>query len=101
MANRFEEAAKKKRVAPGNGNPPKQNDESVITDNILENIVELTPEPTVSVGELLTGKVEKKPEGKSVSLYLTTEAVDNLEKFAKANKCSKSKAVDLILRNLY
>ena len=46
-------------------------------------------------------KSEKKIEGKSVSIYLTTEALENLEKFAKTNGCSKSKAADLILRNLY
>ena len=53
------------------------------------------------IGEMLTGKIEKKSEGKSVSLYLTTDALKNLEKFAKANGCSNSKAADLILRNLY
>lgn len=103
MANKYKDAEKRKKVAPGSG----QVEEPVITetvldnttDNILENITE--PQPAVSVGEMLTGKIEKKSEGKSVSLYLTTEALENLEKFAKINKCSKSKAVDLVLRNLY
>lgn len=107
MANRFKDAEKRKRVAPGGG----QVEESAVVENILdntldnttENILETIIEPThaVTVGEMLTGKVEKKPEGKSVSLYLTTEAIENLEKFAKVNKCSKSKAADLILRSLY
>lgn len=105
MANKFKQAENKPRVAPGGGNPPKQPEELVvaepITENLTENIVETTTETPLTVGELLTGKVEKKPEGKSVSLYLTTEALENLEKFAKANRCSKSKAADLILRNLY
>lgn len=103
MANPYKDRDKRKKVAPGGG----QTDDSVVVDttidnvldNILENITE-APAP-VSVGEMLTGKIEKKPEGKSVSLYLTTEALENLEKFAKINKCSKSKAADLILRNLY
>lgn len=107
MANKYKDAEKRKKVAPGSG----QVEEPVIietvldnaTDNILENITEniTEPQPAVSVGEMLTGKIEKKSEGKSVSLYLTTEALENLEKFAKINKCSKSKAVDLVLRNLY
>ena len=98
MANKFKDAEKRKKVAPGSG----QVEESVITENITDNILEnISETPTVSVGEMLTGKIEKKSEGKSVSLYLTTEALENLEKFAKINKCSKSKAVDLVLRNLY
>jgi hypothetical protein len=107
MANPYKDRDKRKKVAPGGG----QTDDSVVvdtvidnvlddvSDNMLENVTE-TPAP-VSVGEMLTGKIEKKPEGKSVSLYLTTEALENLEKFAKINKCSKSKAADLILRSLY
>lgn len=96
MANKFKQAEKKNKVAPGGGNPAPE---------VVET-VEVTPAPPpvetpVTVGELLTGKVEKKQEGKSVSLYLTTEALENLNKFAKANNCSKSKAADLVFRNLY
>lgn len=101
MANKFKQAENKPRVAPGGGNPPKQPEELVVAEPITENLTENIVETPLTVGELLTGKVEKKPEGKSVSLYLTTEALENLEKFAKANRCSKSKAADLILRNLY
>ena len=66
-------------------------------------LIDITTESRAgtSIGEMLTGKMEKKSEGKSVSLYLTTDALKNLEKFAKANGCSNSKAADLILRNLY
>lgn len=103
MSNPYKDREKRRKVAPGGA----KTDEPVVidntldntTENILENITETTP--AVTVGEMLTGKVEKKPEGKSVSLYLTTEALENLEKFAKANECSKSKAADLILRSLY
>lgn len=103
MANRFKDAEKRKRVAPGGDSAIVDNATDNIVDSATENILEnITEAPaTLSVGEMLTGKVEKKPEGKSVSLYLTTEALENLEKFAKINKCSKSKAADLILRNLY
>ena len=96
MANKFKQAEQKNKVAPGGGNQTE-----VVAENLIENVVETPTETPVTVGELLTGKVEKKPEGKSVSLYLTTEALENLDKFAKANKCSKSKAADIIFRNLY
>lgn len=109
MASKFEMYANKQKVAPGGRKKEESavienmsdNATENISDNITENILENTAEPAVSVGEMLTGKIEKKSEGKSVSLYLTTEALENLEKFAKANGCSKSKAVDLVLRNLY
>ena len=103
MANPYKDREKRKKVAPGGV----KTDEPVVlysaTDNISENILENTTEPptVTSFAETLAGKIEKKPEGKSVSLYLTTEALENLEKFAKANGCSKSKAADLILRSLY
>lgn len=103
MANPYKDREKHKKVAPGGV----KTEESVVlddivdnaTENILENVVETTP--SVSFLETVASKIEKKPEGKSVSLYLTTDALANLEKFAKENKCSKSKAADLILRSLY
>ena len=71
------------------------------SETLIEKVIETKAE--IPFGEMLTGKLaaEKKSEGKSVSLYLTTDALKNLEKFAKANGCSNSKAADLILRNLY
>ena len=111
MANKFKDAEKRKKVAPGGNSVVVANiadnvvddvvDNAIddVTENILESITETTP--NASFADALSGKIEKKPEGKSVSLYLTTEALENLEKFAKANRCSKSKAADLILRNLY
>jgi hypothetical protein len=60
-------------------------------------------ETPVTLAELLSDKVkavEKKPEGKSMSLYLTTEGLEKLDRFAKAHRCSRSKAADLIFRNL-
>ena len=68
-------------------------------NNLLENAARCGA--SLSIGEMLTGKIEQKSEGKSVSIYLSVDALENLEKFAKANGCSKSKAVDLVLRNLY
>jgi transcriptional regulator with XRE-family HTH domain len=69
------------------------------TEILTEKAVERKAKTTI--GEMLTGMMENKSEGRSVSMYLTTEALENLEKFAKANGCSKSKAADLIFRKLY
>ena len=72
-----------------------------ISDELSENTVEKNN--SVSFAEMVANKLknEEKNEGKSVSIYLTTDALANLDKFAKANGCSRSKAADLILRNLY
>lgn len=99
MANKFKQAENKNKVAPGGGTPAPE---------VVEPIVEVIPTPppteaTVTLGELLSDKVkavEKKPEGKSMSLYLTTEGLEKLDRFAKAHRCSRSKAADLIFRNL-
>ena len=48
----------------------------------------------------LAGMVESKQKGKSYGFYLSSEAVAKLEKLAKQNKCSQSKALDTLLRNL-
>lgn len=93
MANKFKQAAEQQRVAPGGEQKP-----VVHTPEVVETV---KAEPQLTVAELLTGKVEKKPEGKSCSFWLTAEAIANLEKFAKANGCTKSKAADIVFRNLY
>ena len=69
------------------------------TDNLLENVTGTSI--GVLISERLNGKIEKKSEGKSVSIYLTTKALENLDKFARANGCSRSKAADFILKHLY
>ena len=88
MANPFKDAEKKKKVAPGT-KPP--------TETIKEEVV-VTPEPVKE--NPLEGMIEPKPEGKSYGFYLSVEAAEKLEKLAKQNKCSKSKALDALLRNL-
>lgn len=60
---------------------------------------EITP-TTTNKKNLLDGLIEKKDEGKSYGFYLSNEAVSKLEKLAKQNKCSKSKALDTLLRSL-
>lgn len=76
--NRFKKAADKARVAPGRDKE--------------------TETPTVA--NPLAGMIEQKLEGKSYGFYLSTEAAEKLETLARQNKCSKSKALDTLLRNL-
>lgn len=86
MANPFKDAEKKKKVAPG-GNQEKTAPETV-------------KEPPVVQENPLAGMIEPKPEGKSYGFYLSVEAAEKLEQLAKQNKCSKSKALDALLRSL-
>ena len=96
MANPFKEAEKKKKVAPGGEKELPRNDEVVV-----EKVEESVPEPQPSTPKNpLAGMIEPKPEGKSYGFYLSSEAAEKLEKLAKQNKCSKSKALDALLRSL-
>lgn len=40
---------------------------------------------------------ESKQEGKSCGFYLSYEAIDLLDDFARKNRCSKSKALDTLI----
>ena len=48
----------------------------------------------------LAGKVEQKVKGKSYGFYLDDDVVLALEKLAKQNKISKSKALNMLLREI-
>ena len=94
--NRFGDAANKPRVAPGGEQKP------VVTEK--EKVVVESPKPTaerdVAKENPLAGMIEPKPEGKSYGFYLSVEANNKLEELARKNKCSKSKALDALLRSL-
>ena len=99
MSNRFKNAAKHTRVAPGGEKPttPVEEPTPVVEETP-------TPEPVAETApvvgkEFLSKFVEPKTEGKSYSVYLSAEAGKKLEKLAKQLKCSKSKALDILLRN--
>ena len=79
MSNRFKRAADQKKVSPG-GNTEK----------------EVTP---TKIGDALADMLPKKEEGKSYSFYLSSESFAKLEKFSKENGCSRSKAIDIIIKN--
>lgn len=91
MANPFKDAEKRKKVAPGG------NQEPPVVKEVLEPPVE---EKKAEKENPLEGMIEQKPEGKSYGFYLSVEAAEKLEKLAKQNKCSKSKALDALLRSL-
>ena len=96
MANPFKDAEKKKKVAPGGeqGTPSVEPTKEVPT-------VEEVPQPIIKKENPLEGMIETKDrDGKSHGFYLSAEAAEKLEKLAKQNKCSKSKALDTLLRNL-
>lgn len=90
--NRFKEAANKNRVAPGGKKePPIVEEETIVVEE---------PTPPVVNNNPLEGKIEPKQNGKACGFYLSVEAIEKLEKLAKQNKCSKSKALDALLRSL-
>ena len=91
MANPFKDAEKRKKVAPGG------NQELPV---VKETVVQPVEEKKVEKENPLEGMIEQKPEGKSYGFYLSVEAAEKLEKLAKQNKCSKSKALDALLRSL-
>lgn len=93
MANPFKDAEKRKKVAPGGKNEP--------TAKIEE--TPIAPEKTVPTEKEnpLAGKIEQKAVGKAHGFYLSPKAAENLERLAKQNRCSKSKALDTLLSDLY
>lgn len=93
MANPFKEAENKKKVAPGGEPKQTAKEEEVITE---PKVVETKP----VADNPLEGMIEQKQNGKACGFYLSVEAIEKLEKLAKQNKCSKSKALDALLRSL-
>ena len=48
----------------------------------------------------LAGKITKKPTSKSYAIYLDEEVVEAVDKLAKQNKLSRSKALNELLRTI-
>ena len=93
MANPYKKDAERKKVVPG-GNPKPHEEEPTI---------EVKEEPAkepVTRDNPLEGMIEQKQTGKPCGFYLSVEAIEKLEKLAKQNKCSKSKALDALLRSI-
>ena len=94
MANPFKDAEKRKKVAPGG------NQEQSVAEEVVETSTPTVEKKVVEKENPLEGMIEQKPEGKSYGFYLSAEAAEKLDKLAKQNKCSKSKALDALLRSL-
>lgn len=89
MANPYKKAEEQRKVPPGGKHETEP-----------QPIVKEEPKKQFDPANPLEGMIEQKPEGKSYGFYLSVEANANLEKLAKQNKCSKSKALDALLRSL-
>ena len=98
--NPYKRAELAKRVPP---TAPKH-EEPVVEEPKVTPVVEeppvvlevpvVQPAATTSLADM----IEQKPEGKSCGFYLSSEAIKKLDKAAKQLKCSKSKALDLLIR---
>ena len=97
MANPYKNADKKQRVSPPGHKVEEPQVEPVVEENppVVETPAP-APEPVATTS--LADMIEQKPEGKTCGFYLSTEAIKKLNKAAKQLKCSKSKALDLLIR---
>lgn len=91
MANPFKEAEKRKKTPPG---APEARVETPV-----ETPVEKPTEPIEEKTNPLAGMIETKKTGKTQAYYLSMESIDKLNKLAKMNKCSASKALDMLIKN--
>ena len=90
MANKFKDNEKRPLVAPGS----KPQTEKVV--------VEPTPvieeKPAVISKDVLNNILPpKKPTGSARTFYLSEEAQEKLDRYAKENKTNPSKALDALL----
>lgn len=92
MANPYKNADKKKRVPPA-GHAKEES--PVVDEPILETPSEPTTEPVTNP---LADMIEKKEVGKACGFYLSPSSIKKLDKAAKQLKCSKSKALDLLIQ---
>lgn len=88
MANPYKKADTAKKNPPG-GHPKKE--ETVV----IPEPVAVTPAPQENP---LLGMIEVKEVTRSCSFTLTPEAIKKLDKAAKQLKCSKSKALDTLIK---
>lgn len=91
MSNPYKKAEEIRKKSPGG---VRREEEPVVQAPVT------VEEPPTAKQNPLDGLIETKQEGKSYGFYLSNEAVSKLEKLAKQNKCSKSKALDALLRSI-
>lgn len=95
MANKYKAAAEREKVRPGGNQqitpPPIESN----TPPVVEPPVAPAPEP---VANPLADMIEKKEVGKACGFYLSPSSIKKLDRAAKQLKCSKSKALDLLIQ---
>ena len=96
MANPYKNRENRPKVTPGGGEPIVTPKEEEVTPHAVE--PEAPAAEPVVTANFLASKMEPKREGKSVSVYLTSEALTKLDKLAKKLKCTRSKALDTLIR---
>lgn len=94
MANPYKNADKKKRVPPAG-----HKEETPVVEETSPPVVEThsDPAPEQSANPL-ADMIEKKEVGKACGFYLSPSSIKKLDKAAKQLKCSKSKALDLLIQ---
>lgn len=90
MANPYKKADQAKRVPPTG---PKREE----VPPVVEETPVAAPAP-VPTENPLADMIEKKEIGKACGFYLSPESIKKLDKAAKQLKCSKSKALDMLIR---
>ena len=95
MANKFKTAAERQKVRAGGDEPIIP----VVEEPVAPPVVEETSVPVAETGaNPLADMIEKKDAGKACGFYLSVGSIKKLDKAAKQLKCSKSKALDLLIQ---
>lgn len=94
MANPFRDTENK---AKPNMKPADNNTQKVTKNEKNTNNIEKKEPKNINY---LEGIGVEKPKAKSCSFYLDEDVANELEKLAKANKSSKSKVLNTLLRNI-
>lgn len=93
MSNKYKTAAERQKVRAG-GIPAET---PIVAPPVVEEPVVAAPEAEPSANPL-ADMIEKKEVGKAAGFYLSPSSIKKLEKAAKELKCSKSKALDLLIQ---
>ena len=100
MANKFKAAEERQKVRPGGSEPIPPVETAPVVAPAPEPVVETpTPAPIAESGAThLADMIEKKENVKACGFTLSPSSIKKLDKAAKQLKCSKSKALDLLIQ---
>ena len=101
MSNKFKAAAERQKMRPGGSEPIIPMETTPVEPPVIEEqpkpITE-APTPATATENPLADMIEKKEVGKACGFYLSHSSIKKLDKAAKQLKCSKSKALDLLIQ---